>query len=428
MSEQSTMSDNQRRFVCRIVFLLLCALPTAIGVYAAFHRPSPIQWQNLIRAQLGIPVRIASVETPVPFTTILRDVRIPDLCGGLETESNADLLIDEVRIDLGDTQNVVTVVQPLKLQMPSLSHVLHRLSDHLGQMDFDHKHWRFEFKKIVLTEQNSASPDFVVRPVVVHVARGNISNGPRVQGQMLAWTQMTKQNELNRSTALKLDFGNKVVLETGSQGVPVRLLRYWYPELDLLGSHCKFLGTLNVEEVQEPQLNDEKLAATCQGNFKGRLEGVELDRLAGPYSLGLVGRCNVENVHFEFHDDQVDFASMRIHSADPILVSGELLIKARKLGVDAKVNREEAYKFPNLNLKVVVDQGALFLNGDEGTVISKNTRGDVFMSVYPLDITVHDLATILTGSPTNEDAIAFLSRFRMPQRIARQPIGSSSNY
>lgn len=410
------MSDNQRRTVCRIVFLVLCALPTFAAIYAVFHRPTTTQWQNLIRAQSGIPVQIAAVETPVPFTTILRGVRIPDsfMRGGIEL--NPDLRIDEIRIDFGDTQNVVSVVQPIKIPMESLSHVVQRFMNHFNQIDFDHKTWRVEFAKVVLADPQSAATDFDLKPVIMSVGREDTSTGSGIRGQLMAWTQNESSDGLANSSAVNVSFDDDgALLKTGNDGVPARLLRFWYPELRLLGSHCHFHGKLTVNSIEQGT-----------GTIRGQLLGVELDRLAAPYDLGLVGQCDINDLRCDFQNHRLEYGNMRIESARPFNASGKLLTEARKLGVQSDVPPDEKlYTFPNLDLQVVVDQGSLFLFGDKnkGSVISMNQAGDAFLSVHPLNVTVHELATILTGNSTNDEAIEFLSKFRIAEsgRIARRP-------
>ncbi|MGB2498474.1 MAG: hypothetical protein ACPIA2_02175 [Mariniblastus sp.] len=101
------MSDNQRRAVCRILFLILCAFPTASVGYWIFHPQTAVTWEREIQANLGLTTRIDSVETPGPYTVILRGVEFLDVDGEpiLETV--------ETRVEFG--KQIDRVVIPNKV-------------------------------------------------------------------------------------------------------------------------------------------------------------------------------------------------------------------------------------------------------------------------------------------------------------------------
>lgn len=101
------MSDNQRRAVCRILFLFLCALPTASVGYWIFHPQTAVTWEREIQANLGLTTRIDSVETPGPYTVILRGVEFLDVDGETILETV------ETRIEFG--QEFDRVVIPNKV-------------------------------------------------------------------------------------------------------------------------------------------------------------------------------------------------------------------------------------------------------------------------------------------------------------------------
>jgi len=89
------MSDNQRRAACRILFLILCAFPTASVGYWIFHPQTAVTWEREIQANLGLTTRIDSVETPGPYTVILRGVEF------LNVDGEPILETVEARVEFG---------------------------------------------------------------------------------------------------------------------------------------------------------------------------------------------------------------------------------------------------------------------------------------------------------------------------------------
>lgn len=70
------MSDRSRRWICRLLFALLCVTPTLWVWLRIANRPQSAHWQTLLELQLGFPVEIDSVSTPVPDLTVLQGVRL----------------------------------------------------------------------------------------------------------------------------------------------------------------------------------------------------------------------------------------------------------------------------------------------------------------------------------------------------------------
>ena len=419
MDATSSLSDNQRRFVCRIVFLLLCAAPTVFTTYRLYHRPGPSHWQNLIRANLGIPVQIESVETPVPFTTVLHGVRIPNQWIRSRDQEH-DLKINEIRIDVGDFQNIVTIVQPIEVPMQGLSQLMQRCNDHLAELGLDKKSWRFEFAKIVLTDQENetsenAVPPVVLQPVVVNARRQQGGGERTLKCDALAAVDSfgVADPPMIELKLEKLGHAESFVLDTRDGTIPARLLRYWQPELNWLGNGCRFQGRVEFSNV---------LAGN--GKINGDLYGVELDQLAKPYDLGIRGTCRVTEIDFVISENRVRHAGMRILSAQQMLIESSLLTAFQRIGIQTGELQDHGidYWLPDFNLGVDIRMGKLFLSGRDGSaVISSNADGDPLATVFHADATVHDLASILTGDSTSSSAIAFLNRFLTEDRTARNP-------
>ena len=430
MHESTRLSDNQRRFVFRIVFLILCAMPTAVTIYSLFHRNGPDHWQNLVRAELGFPVQISSVETPVPFTTVLRGVRVPNSVIHSPAESGTDLLIDEIRIKMGERQNIVTILQPLELPANGLSQLISRCNNHLEQVAIGRKMWQFALAKVVLTDHEQSRTDLAVPPVVlqqvaIQAWHENIEGIASLQCKLSAAVDPIGESvDAKLKMALqKFPQGDRLSLWTENGSVPARLLRFWQPESNWLGNGCRFSGRIEIAKT-------DNLNATV----KGELQAVELDRLAEPYSLALRGTCDVSDIACQIDDNQITSATMRIHSSQQLSVGRSLLIAFKQLGIQTRpLTQHGDQPFPNIDLWVGIQMGRLLFSGSNGSVISSDANGNALATVHNADVSVYDLASILIGDPFGKfsnESIAFLKQFRAPQpeRSARQPQDSNRHY
>ena len=75
---ENDLSDNQRRTICRVLFLFVCALPTIAVAYFATHQRTADQWAQLLQAELGVKTSIGSVETPLPGEFVFQDLKLFD--------------------------------------------------------------------------------------------------------------------------------------------------------------------------------------------------------------------------------------------------------------------------------------------------------------------------------------------------------------
>ena len=132
--EATQLSDDQRRTICRLLFLLLCALPTAIVVYFILHRPSPRDWERQIRAELGTLVKIDSVETPTPSLTMLRGVEIlPTGDSGVRQNVFEGQKINELAIVFGNERNQVVIMDPIETDSAALKKMISDFTRNLGK-------------------------------------------------------------------------------------------------------------------------------------------------------------------------------------------------------------------------------------------------------------------------------------------------------
>lgn len=151
------MSDHQRRFVCRIVFLLLCLLPTGVTGYWICHPQTSEGWAQAIQAELGIETEVGSIETPGPYETILRDVRFLD---------GDDVLFEtvEVRIRFGEQNRITIPYQSKGVNRIGLAYLAGRINQHVLRSSPMARMWRIDFeadtvvKRYTSAERNKLEP------------------------------------------------------------------------------------------------------------------------------------------------------------------------------------------------------------------------------------------------------------------------------
>lgn len=68
------MSDRRRRWICQLIFVVACVLPTAWVALRILYQPGPDHFARQLQLQLGVPVQLQRVTTPTPDLTILHGV------------------------------------------------------------------------------------------------------------------------------------------------------------------------------------------------------------------------------------------------------------------------------------------------------------------------------------------------------------------
>ncbi|MEL7497845.1 MAG: hypothetical protein AAFN77_09560 [Planctomycetota bacterium] len=146
------MSDNQRRNLCRFLFLAFCLLPTAITSYWICHPQTPEGWAQAIQAELGLDTEIGSIETPGPYETILRDLRFHD---GDRTLFQTV----EARIVFGEINRIIIEYPVTNLDSVGLAYLVDRINQHVLRKKerSSTKIWRVDFKDELVIDRNATS-------------------------------------------------------------------------------------------------------------------------------------------------------------------------------------------------------------------------------------------------------------------------------
>ena len=148
------MSDNQRRVLCRLVFLLACALPTFISSYWICHPQTASGWAQAIQAETGLEASIDFVETPSPYETVLRQLRLTDPDQGILFETV------EVRIRFGKQVEVEIPYEVRHVNNHGLARLLKTINQNVVRRGVE-KSWRLQFAQPLKIARGNAVSEFV---------------------------------------------------------------------------------------------------------------------------------------------------------------------------------------------------------------------------------------------------------------------------
>lgn len=281
VSMENDLSDNQRRFICRMVFMFVCALPTLLVTYFATHQRSADHWAKLIQAELGVTTTIGAVETPRPGELILKDLKFLD--------ENREPVFESLKtkIIFGNT-NRIEVQNPVSMTRENMGYVLNEVAGCLLKLrpeygTDDAKPWALTFRNIeILEPSNLARTSQAFRSEYVRIEVGNGIDGPDINFEATEWgeARLVRNYNENRELQFKLD------TKEGAR-IPCWLVKSWFPVLELeLGPNASFSGGAFVHT-----LGKRSQSCTVHGNFYN----VSLPNLRG-VSPRLVQRINVDNV------------------------------------------------------------------------------------------------------------------------------------
>ena len=274
---QSDFSDNQRRFICRSIFLLLAVVPTCVTIYAATHRRSPDQWAQLIQAELGIQTTIGAIETPLPDELIVRDLKLYDNDGQPILESLV------ANIKLGNI-NRIDFRNPIQVKCEGLSHLIEEASQRLIKPNVNAKPWEITFQNFeVISKLNESSEYYRGFDMKgLHIGWFNGRDGRMVMMECPI-------NEINGQAHddrvwLRLDRNYEsgtfnVSFDTTKNGsIPCWLARHWFPQLENeLGPDAEFSGVAAIASN----------GGDTQCDLTGRIVNVGLPQIAGSDRFGL---------------------------------------------------------------------------------------------------------------------------------------------
>lgn len=345
------MSDNQRRAVCRILFLILCALPTVSVGYWIFHPQTAVTWEREIQANLGLTTRIDSVETPGPYTVILRGVEF------LNVDGEPILETVETRIEFG--RQFDRVVLPNKVTGVSdkgIGLFIENIRQNIVRKRSIKKRLLIEFEQdLVVKKQMAVETDrlfartssFSLNPairlgeqIVLSDFRIEFSNSKTDESEVFAAARFKigKEGESNEfGKSVDLEFNRKDAdgvgfrLNTNGLAIPCWLLKNSFVDLPAtLGPDALFQG----EIISAPQ------ASISLVSLQGWFEQVSL---AASVSQDAVESASVQLVECEFEGGLLSRWQANLYpnsQSPPRPIDGEYLFTyTRNLDIAGAINK-----------------------------------------------------------------------------------------
>ena len=241
---ENRMSDNQRRFFCRLLFLFFCCLPTAIIVYRAFHPRTPDDWQKQVLATVGVHTQVSSVETLNPNETVLRDVTVFDGHG------QPVLSAMEVDLHFAPGRGQIVIRDQVRLSNHGLKYITETINRRLMRSDA----CSVLLSDVVLTAtQGGQTRELRVSPL-------EITTNPTAEGARAVVTlQMRNANGLSDQRAVvqcnidHIAATDQLLIhvETNQVAMPCWLVDQWLPELRELGAESGFAGRFFIEPKED---------------------------------------------------------------------------------------------------------------------------------------------------------------------------------
>lgn len=237
------LSDNQRRTICRVLFLALCLLPSCATIYTAFHKPSAKQWAQQIHAELGLQTRIGNVETPLPNKLVLRNLQMFD-ADGLEV---IDVL--EARVTLGD-ENTIQINAPVTLTRRGMDRFMDEVTDRVVRPRDSFKPWRVQFADVeILSGEKNDLRCKTTRLAPLNIYVKNSLHG--IEARLETPISNPDPDRADKWISFSLERGSQdqatrfVFNNTADKkAMPCWLLQNRVPQLErLLGPEAGFLGT-----------------------------------------------------------------------------------------------------------------------------------------------------------------------------------------
>jgi len=316
---ENRLSDNQRRFFCRLLFLFFCCLPTAIIVYRACHPRTADYWQQQILSKTGIHTQLHSVETLGPNETVLRDVTVFDGHG------QAVLSAMEVDLKFAPGRSQVVIRDQIRLSNHGLKYLTETIQHKLMGSGAS----SVLLNDVVLTtSQGGQTRELRVSPI-------EITTNPTAEGARAVVTlQMRNANPLNDQHAVvqcNIDHiaatnQLRIHVETNQVAMPCWLAEQWLPDLQELGVDSGFAGRFLIEPKEERlhgwidgQFTDVSLATAYDVSSVAAAGGSVLGQIELHTSFPLLPRGVGE-------DRKDDFAILKMPdgTTQPILPDYEL--------------------------------------------------------------------------------------------------------
>jgi len=288
------MSDNQRRVYCRILFLAICAFPTAFVGYWICHPQTARGWEKTLQAQLGVTTSIDSIETPGPYVTILRGLEFTD------PELGTLFKAVEAKIEFGQDKNVISIPYRVQgLNNKGVACLIKKVNENLIRAHRVDKPWRIQFDKNTVISQDLAVdvadlrageflPQFPMSELNLDITP--LADGTRADLRFKVPMSNAPDNVVQCALVRSEEHGHKMGFTSNTVALPCWLVSDVIPIVSSsFGTEAKFVGLVEVEPTPGKR----------EVNINGTFHQVDLDR-SFPIPSGdqRFGQIELQNLRF----------------------------------------------------------------------------------------------------------------------------------
>jgi hypothetical protein len=298
------LSDKQRRLVCRLLFSLVCLLPTCLTAYLLVHRMTAKDWARIIKAETRLGLQFNEIETPTPSRLRLQNVRFTN--PGLEEIPE----ISAVEIAFAET-NTVRIPGTLRLPASALRVFIDSLRQQVLPKTRIEQIWEIRIDKLEISGNSPAQTSEFFGPVVIGL--GSDSQGKFISNMSLGYGKNKSPCEFE----LACDRGTGqegIYLLTGENSIPLWLINECLPVDWPKVTRGRFEGEIQMKS----------LPSGLAGKLRGKLNDLDLLELSSDYELSASGRGELELHACRIDQGKISYAEGLFHAAtnQPVSATG----------------------------------------------------------------------------------------------------------
>ncbi len=374
-----------RRRICRLVFCLFCALPTALVGGAALVVNSPPylaaradSWQTHLANRLGLEVHLQSIEWQDVDNLVVRGIELRD------PESHQWLArARSARVTHGESGIVVELGQP-ELDFRRLPRLVEVLYEHL-LLRSDHVTNVCQIRApCVVLPGNQAVQTVLDAQFTLEAGAGGseafLEFRPvgAVEGYQLRLRVVRNRQLDPPATGWEL--------HTGAAGLPCSLVTAWLPQLEHCGTDCTFQGSVWTEQA----------SGAWNAEAAGVLGQLDLDALVSdhfPHKLSGLAELSLKRLLIR--QNQVAVATGELHSLGGVVSLSLLDAVQQHLGMRQHPRPGDANRltYNELSLQFAINGQILAIaplqEVDRATAVAailSDSRGPLLSVYQPVEL------------------------------------------
>lgn len=409
------MHERNERALCRLAFLLLCALPTCLTLGVAFwtrtswyHQRQIVVMEGKLQQLLGFGVTIGDMSRPTPHAWQLDDVVLSD---------------PETRAEVARVRNV------------SFAVVQERIRLHMAQPEFRAAHlgsvWRTLHDRLLCQPEilgagmdvmaEDLSVHSVVQGVTVTPVRVWVDSAP-VRTRAIMQFKLAGSGSDDEPAVLRVERtrGNEAprtvwTLQTGSAPLPCSVLADYLPVMRRLGIQAEFSGILHWEAGMAGHREDYSVRLE-----QARFAKVNLAELLEPFDYRMSGLGDIE-IH-----ELVRYRGLPIGRATGSLVVEESKVDSeilRRMGSLLGVHVGAVPSEPGTRIACQLISLQFQLNGQQLQLLGTGYRQPGFEYLEPGVAVVAGQMPLVRIDPRQRMPIDQMTRVVDPQQRMALPVG-----